>query len=287
MGIIYDANRRCFYSTTTKQRLTGLHNCLEKRFYRIGSNFSTVKQLRFKNGKKKKAKNGSTRRSDRGGMGKLMSGKIAQYRTPSGMGNFIDGQFGNVVNKAIEACPDSVSHREHVYRVWTRQANQTVIVPAGVPKIPAEPRYKYHPYIKPGFRALLAKGLIPLLCQVVVGSEERRVATKLDMMAWDKNRKQVAVIEVKSGYEGIWDVNTGAKTLMPPLESIPDTPHNKAHLQALCGAFLAKATFGYNYTPRAYVLHMDSHGAKLESTPKDMLAQSAQIMARFGKVSGG
>jgi len=273
MGVIYDATRRCFYSSTTKLRLSGLHNYLSKKFYPAGSNYSTVKQLKFKS-KSKRSKGGRG-----GGMGKLMSGKVAQYRTPSGMGKFIDRQFNLLVNKAIEAQPDSVSARANVLRVWTQAPNQTTLIPSGL-KIPPKPRLKLHPYIDPSFRKLLQAGLIPMKCQVVVGSEEKKVATQLDMMVWDKKREQVGVVEVKSGYAGTWDVKTGAGALCKPLQVFADTPHNKAHLQALFGACLAKATFGYKYLPRAYVLHADNGGVKLECTPGAMLQQKEALWAK-------
>jgi hypothetical protein len=279
MAIIYDKTRRCFISTTTKLRLSGLHNYLSKKFYPVGSNYSTVKQLKFKSKKKQAKRPQGRERGSGGGLGKLMSGKIAQYRTASGMGNFIDSQFKSIVEKAIKAQPTSISDREHVFRVWTQAPNQTILVPSGL-KIPKAPNLKYHNFVKPGFRKLLQADLIPMQCQVVVGSEEKMVATMLDLMAWNKKKKQVAVVENKSGYSGTWDVKTGAGALLAPLQEFADTPHIKAHLQALWGAMLAKLTFGYKYLPEAYVLHADSSGVKLERTPEAMLKHVKALWAK-------
>lgn len=272
MGVIFDPTRRCYISTTTRQRLSGLHNVLSRQFYRVGSNHSTMQQKRYKKGKKNK--DGSKRKGG-GGLGKLIGkgNEVACNRTPSGMGKFIDEQMNKLVTRA--------AGDEDTLRVWTRAPNQTVLVDASK-KIPPAPKLKYHNYVKPCIRAVLARGLVPISCQLTVGSEERRVATDLDMLAWDKQKKQVAVIELKSGYEGIWTVPSGkGATFNAPLDEVPDTPNNKAHLQALSGALLYRASRKTSYTPDAYVLHVDSTGVTLRKTPEAIAQHETAIANRL------
>lgn len=123
---------------------------------------------------------------------------------------------------------------------------------------------------------LAEQGLRPVFCQRVVAAPEARLATAIDLLAYDAAEDALWVLELKCGYSG--DREAAAQrggrpcTMQPPLGSATDNLFNRHMLQAVLGremlvrepGFLAGLSGGFGVADvRAGVIYADGNAVQL------------------------
>lgn len=246
-AIAFDAKNKWFYVKGTNQKLKGLHDTLARKFYPVGSCHANIKKYRFNKGKTKH---------------KLLTASGSGIAPPltlrkaKNLGSRVDRQMKILVEK----CGDDPLK----LRYWTTFKRQRTL--ADFVEKEKKPLKKMEPYTAAGIQCLLDHGWMPVACQVPVGSAGHGLATAVDVKCRHvKDLSRTAIVEVKVGYDGSWEADTG-QWLNKPLDNLRDSDRNKAHLQVACTALLDKATFHAKKLPEMYVLRISrTQGAKLES----------------------
>jgi hypothetical protein len=255
----WDAKTKCIRDKSTGRAFKGVHRLIEDKFIPAGSTFDSRRhRVWYKKNRKKdrdnfkigriRVRKGKATKAVTSG---LMAKGVATNRTAKGMGNHIDSQFKRYI-EAAKGDPD-------VLRIWTHSGDQRLLIPKGI-KMPRKPNLNKHPYVDLGLQAILKAGLVPIAAQPIVGSIKRGIATMIDIVCVEtvtekaKERevikhKRLAVVELKSGYEGTWDAvielprpkgetKKRLQCLEEPLQEVVDTLHNRAFLQAYLSALL-------------------------------------------------
>ncbi len=265
----FDHKKKYYYvkGSNPVQKLRGLHKVLAKQFYPVGSTYENTRMRTFE----RKTKGSSGLQVSRKDLPK--SNKEAKK-----FGKKIDNQMQKLIEKAPNAT---------VLRQWVTPIDDPILLTLGEHKKPPKrPVRKLTDHAAAAIRCALDNDWNPTQCQVHVGSPAHKVATSIDMVCEHRykcypktKQKLIGTVEVKTGYETTWDSDTGQK-LLKPLQELRDTPRNKAHLQALCGAVLYKHTFGMKHgEPVPLVIRVcKATGAKLETLNPVMAANIPQIV---------
>lgn len=264
MSIAFDPKNKWFYVKGTNQRLKGLHDVLARQFYPEGSCHANRKNYKYKKGKQKQKL--------RSASGSTLARPLTNRRA-KGLGSRVDREMRILVEK----CGDDPL----VLRYWTTFKRDRTLADFSVAaKQKPRPLKKMEPYTAAGIQQLLDSQWMPVACQVPVGSPGHGIGTAVDVVCRhlkDKSRK--AVVEVKVGYDGSWNVGTSCvacraalradkcdhQRFDKPLEDLSDTDRNKAHLQVACTALLEKAATGAKKLAEPYVLRISrTQGPQLE-----------------------
>ncbi len=266
----FDHKKKYYYvkGSNPVQKLRGLHKVLAKQFYPAGSTYENTRMRTFE-------------RKTKGSQGLQVSRKDLPKSDKQArkFGNKIDTQM----QKLIEKAPNTT-----VLRQWVTHPDDPILLTMGEQKKPPKrPVRKLTDHAAAAIRCLLDNDWVPKQCQVHVGSAAHKVATSADVVCEHRYRcypktkeKEVAVVEIKTGYETTWESHTG-QWLLKPLGELRDTPRHKAHLQALCTAVLYKHTMGMKHgEPKPFVLRVSrANGAKLEPLNAVMAANIPQIVS--------
>jgi hypothetical protein len=80
----------------------------------------------------------------------------------------------------------------------------------------------------------------PIAAQQAVGLPEHKVATAFDLLMED-SKKNLILVDVKTGYESHWDASDGQKLESPPLQDLPSSCETHSWLQLALTAILFTA----------------------------------------------
>ena len=247
--IAFDTKNERYYvkSSSGIQNLSGLHRLLSARFYPPGSTYANIKH-----GKR------HVKAKLRDRMGRALPRMT--HRKARNLGARVDAQMDRFVRAAMGD--------KDLLRQWI--TGKRTVKSSSTTKI-KKPKVNLHVYTQAAFQKLWDEGWEPVECQKIVGSVQHGIATAVDVVAKHSTIKgKMAVIEVKTGYDATWKADT-RQSLKAPLQGLPDSAQNKAHLQAACTGLLYRATTGIQ--PHMYVLHLCKEGAKLESLHPTMKKQ--------------
>ena len=103
-------------------------------------------------------------------------------------------------------------------------------------------------------------GWTPLESQVAVGIESARTATAFDLLC-QNTKRELILIEVKTGFEGYWKTSKGQKLEHPAVAHVPSNPKTHAVLQAAVTSIYTEATRGVAID-HVYVLRSYSEGCE-------------------------
>jgi hypothetical protein len=255
MSIAFDRKNKWFY---VNQKLKGLHDILARKFYPEGSVHANIKHYRYKGKSKHKLLSAS---------GSSVAPPLTPRRAKN-LGSRVDRQMKILVEK----CGDDPLK----LRYWTTFKRERTL--ADYVEKSKKPLKRMEPYTAAGIRCLLDNSWMPVACQVPVGSAVHGLATAVDVECrHTKDKTRRAIVEVKVGYDGSWDADTGQR-FSRPLEMLRDSDRNKAHLQVACTALLEKATFQRNKLAEMYVLRISrTQGPSLESLEPNIRSRLQEV----------
>jgi hypothetical protein len=90
---------------------------------------------------------------------------------------------------------------------------------------------RYHPYVQRLARQFHAWGWVPMATEVPVLVRKWGIATRSDLVVWNKKLRGWFIVELKTGSAGVFDVETKEK-FRAPFEHVPFSLKNSALAQA-------------------------------------------------------
>lgn len=144
---------------------------------------------------------------------------------------------------------------------------------------------KCHPTTWRFFSSLRERGLRPIKAQVVVGSKEINVATRMDVLCMDNDSKTpgYVVLELKTGYLHYYDRHTG-NTMPAPLEVLPDSPYNQHQLQVGMTRWLFEKTYPRSQVKNAFVVVLSSDGRVVWIKEMDLIRRHISSIVELIRV---
>lgn len=161
---------------------------------------------------------------------------------------------GNIVHSQIQALVSL--DPEHFHRRFTSGA---------------------HPWSYEALDALLARGIRPIAGEVGIADAAIGKATNIDMIGVRKNGR-LAFIEWKTGYEGeAWTRAT--HWMRGPMRGVlEDSALNRAIVQVVLGAFMARNSRNLDGDFECWVVHIDSRGIEFIPVKKQFILDYGQVL---------
>jgi hypothetical protein len=252
----WSSQHRCYYtkSGAGKRYYHGLRNVLQRTFYPTRSRQAIRMAVKAKNDVQRQL-----------GIPKLTLPTppwaagvtaVSLLSAQSGIqaGTEVDRQISDVINLFNDASEMPMKYT--YYKFTTNPCYQDTIVKFLTETTPEAAREMMEaklrenwarlfpqlgPIVQFWFAETSRRRIRPIQAQVPVYHSEIRLATQIDVVAFDFNKKQLIVIDNKNSRSKYF--KTGAQKMLPPYEQHDDSDYNLAQLQVKFSAWLFELTY--------------------------------------------